>query len=258
MIKGKQLLIAINVLVIGILSCSALGVQSNNQPDLVATITAQALLLQGSTSTPASVGTVAPALTATPAFTGTPSVPEVSVSAPTNCRTGPSNAYDMVFTMNPGETAQVVGKNTATNYWIIDNPSGGTCWLWGQYATVSGNTSGLPEMIPPPTPTPKSSPTPTLPAAPKNVSIAKACIPLPPALVLFQYSGVLTWKDVADNEKGYKVYMNGSLLASLPPNTTSFPLPGIPFTAGTPFTMGVEAFNNTGASTMKTDVISCP
>jgi len=29
-----------------------------------------------------------------------------------------------------------------------------TCWLWGQYATVLGNTDGLPAINPPPIPTP--------------------------------------------------------------------------------------------------------
>ena len=41
------------------------------------------------------------------------------------------------------------------NYWIVNNPDRpGECWLWGQYASVSGDTSSLPVRTPPPTPTP--------------------------------------------------------------------------------------------------------
>jgi uncharacterized protein YgiM (DUF1202 family) len=86
----------------------------------------------------------------------------VTVSVNTNCRTGPGVIYDLVGGLLVGEEAVVVGKFTLTNYWIINNPdSSGTCWLWGQYATVTGNTAGLPEYAQPPTPTPTFTPTPS-------------------------------------------------------------------------------------------------
>jgi hypothetical protein len=55
-----------------------------------------------------------------------------------------------------GEIAEVVGRNPTGNYWYIRNPdqSNGFCWLWGEYATLTGNTSVLPVYTPPPTPTP--------------------------------------------------------------------------------------------------------
>ncbi len=39
----------------------------------------------------------------------------------------------------------VVGKDTGDNYWIIDVPGypGTVCWLSGQYASVSGDTTDL-------------------------------------------------------------------------------------------------------------------
>jgi hypothetical protein len=49
--------------------------------------------------------------------------------------------------LHVGETAEVVGKRTAANYWVIKNPDAtGVCWLWGMYATVVGNVDLLPEM----------------------------------------------------------------------------------------------------------------
>jgi hypothetical protein len=49
----------------------------------------------------------------------------------------------------------VVGRGEFGNYWIIKNPDGsGECWLWGNYATVTGPTDGLQEYASPATPTP--------------------------------------------------------------------------------------------------------
>ena len=130
------------------------------------------------------------------------------------------------------------------------NPAGGTCWLWGQYAVVSGNTATLPEYTPPPTPTP------SLPAAPTNVAIAKVCQPSVPGIYI--YLGTLTWKNKANNAKGSKIYFNGGLLATLPPNSTSSSVPGGGFPQGTVLTMGVQAFNDAGASNIVTATMSCP
>ena len=92
----------------------------------------------------------------TPVFTSTSTVPLISVSVATNCRTGPGKIYDRVGALLVGEVAEVVGRNANGNYWYIRNPRqpGGFCWLWGEYATVTGNFAALPVFTPPPTPTP--------------------------------------------------------------------------------------------------------
>jgi hypothetical protein len=89
----------------------------------------------------------------TPPPTLVPSVPMVSVSVNTNCRSGPSRFYDLLGGLRVGETARVVGKSPATNYWIIETPRGsGVCWLWNGYATVTGDTASLPVVETPPAP----------------------------------------------------------------------------------------------------------
>ncbi len=101
--------------------------------------------------------TVTPSLTPEPSATFTPSVPTVSVSSETNCRTGPAIGYDLISKLVPGQTAEVIGRDTYGNYWVIKNPGGATpafCWLWGEYATVSGDWQSLPVFDTPPTPTP--------------------------------------------------------------------------------------------------------
>jgi hypothetical protein len=84
------------------------------------------------------------------------SVPMVSVSMATNCRTGPGEPYEIVGALGVGERAEVIGRNQSGDTWIIRLPSDPsvTCWLWGYYATVEGDTAGLTIYTPPPTPTP--------------------------------------------------------------------------------------------------------
>ena len=95
-------------------------------------------------------------LSPTPVFTNTPLVPQISVSVDTNCRVGPGKIYDRVGALLVGEVAEVVGRNPTGDYWYIRNPdqTNGFCWLWGEYATVTGNFIVLPVYTPPPTPTP--------------------------------------------------------------------------------------------------------
>ncbi len=276
----RRIVIAFDVLLVAILACNLPAGQNATQtPDLAATITAQALQLQ----TP--VSTVA--LASTPA---TASIPEASVSSPTNCRTGPSTAYSLVFTANPGPKFQVVGKNTPDDYWIIDNPTGGTCWLWGQNATVSGDTAGLPEYPAPsapqkPSKTPKSNPTsaatatstsasggpivppiftivPIVPSAPGNLNQSHSCAG--------GFSGInpiwiedvtLAWQASA-GQSGYRVYKDGALASMLPASATSYNIQ-LRYNQGTGgvlfYSFGVEAFNAAGASSRPSvDVAVCP
>lgn len=98
-----------------------------------------------------------PTITLTPTISLTPTseVPTVSVSVDTNCRFGPGNVYQYLGALLVGESAEVVARNSAGTYWYIRNPdiAGEFCWLWGEYATVSGDTTRLPVFTPPPTPT---------------------------------------------------------------------------------------------------------
>ena len=107
------------------------------------------------------VTSLAPAATMTPIvlFTATPipvGAAQVTVSVPTNCRTGPGRTYARLGGLQVGQVAEVVGRNAASTYWIIRNPArpNETCWLWGEYATVTGDTGSLTVYTPPPVPTP--------------------------------------------------------------------------------------------------------
>lgn len=101
--------------------------------------------------------------TAIPILTPTPVVPSIRVSVPTNCRVGPGIPYDIDGALLVGEMAQVLAVDPTRSFWYIPNPDspGDYCWVWGQYATISGPTLGLPVYTPPPTPIPTITSTPS-------------------------------------------------------------------------------------------------
>lgn len=258
MSKSLRLIFASSLLILAIIACNAPASQNNTQPDFVATITAQAALLQSGAGTQ-STATSVPG----PASTAAPSAPTASVTQTTNCRTGPSASYDIVTTLNVGQSAVIVGKDTADNYWIVNNPNeNGTCWLWGQDATVTGNTDGLPQMSPPAVPTAKPTKTPkptstasvSLPAGPNAPTASMGCTKTKGALGLYNVSVTfdMGWRDNATNESGYHIYKDGSLIATLPANATlyrdDFSLTGESITGQISATYGIEAFNSAGKS----------
>lgn len=261
--KSSTLILSI-VLIFALSACNMPegGSSSENTatPDFAATLTA--LALQPATAT-SEQNTPLPVYSSTPELTATPSVPQVTVSVNTNCRTGPGTQYDLIGSLVIGQVGTLVGKNTQTGYWIINNPGKtGTCWLWGNYATVTGNTAGLQEYSIPPTPTPSSTPTPTatstpsIPAPVNNPTMAIVCIP---DGLNFKHSGVLSWEDKSNNEDGFNIYVNGALIASIPANSTSHNVPpGASFGPGIASIFGVEAFNGAGKAAIKTVTKGCP
>lgn len=141
-------------------------VTGDNSPTPTLTVTmVPATATLSPSSTAISLMTSTQAVTLTPLVTSTaalaPGVVQISVSVPTNCRIGPGVAYVRVGALLAGEVAEVIGRHAAGNYWVIRNPDrvNGTCWLWGQYATVVGDTSALPVLTPPPPP-PTATPAP--------------------------------------------------------------------------------------------------
>lgn len=259
MLIKKPIFLLSALLILALTACNLPAGQSPEVPDLALTVTAQARLLEHGAppavqDTPLPVSTSTPEFTPTITLTPTPSVPTVTVSLNTNCRTGPGTQYDWIGALVIGQSAEVVGKNSTVNYWIIKTPGGsGICWLWGQYATVSGNTSGLTEYAIPSTPTPSPIP---IPAAVKNLSAIKVCTPLVPPN--FQYAGNITWEDKSDNEEGFNIYVNGGFAIAVGPNITTYPIPPLIFPPGFPYTMGVEAFNDAGKSATKNVTFTCP
>ncbi len=110
-------------------------------------------------STPTFTPTASETRLPTFTFTLTSSIVMVSVSVETNCRTGPGKAYPSVGVLFPGESTEVLGRDSAGDYWVVRNPDGypAICWLWAFYASVTGDWRSLPAATAPPTPTPAPS-----------------------------------------------------------------------------------------------------
>jgi hypothetical protein len=131
------------------------AVQTQMEVDVAQTVAALPSQTPQFTFTP--TGTLLPSDTPQPTATFTPETVQVSVSVATNCRSGPGTVYDLLGALQVGQSALVIGKNQSGDTWIVQLPGSPTvtCWLWGQYAALSGNTANLPVMTPPPTPTPQ-------------------------------------------------------------------------------------------------------
>ncbi len=176
MLKLKPLFLLVLLGLVTSLACSITGaVAPTPDPGWVNTAVAGTLLAVSSqmsqqvipvsgqalatmTFTPAQP-TITPTLTLVPSLTFTPGQPQISVSVATNCRTGPGKVYDRVGALLVGEAAEVYGRDPTGAYWYIRNPDSATdfCWLWGQYASLIGETAALPVFTPPPSPTPAPS-----------------------------------------------------------------------------------------------------
>jgi len=116
-------------------------------PTETATSTSTATEFVPDTEEPASPSPLPATSTAVvePKKSKTPDQPTVKVSLTTNCRTGPGVSYPKLSPLPAGKTVPLVGRDSSYSYWIIKDPgkTGQNCWLWGYYATTSGNTKIL-------------------------------------------------------------------------------------------------------------------
>ena len=125
--------------------------------------------------------TAAATLTPTIAYTPTSSIPMVTVSVGTNCREGPGRIYNLLDGLMVGEQAEIVRLAPAgVNYVVIKRPhEPGECWLWLEYATITGDISRLPIAVIPPTPTATATPTMTITATSTSTQTFTPTTPAP-------------------------------------------------------------------------------
>ena len=121
----------------------------------------------------------------------------VRVSVTTNCRTGPGVTYPKLTPLRAGKVVPLIGRDKNYSYWIIKDPgnSGRDCWLWGYYATTTGDTKSLPIYDYPaqdtatpkpsgPTKTPTKTKTPRPSNTPNLTPATFTNTPLPPTITL--------------------------------------------------------------------------
>jgi hypothetical protein len=256
--KNKKVSLAGLSLVLAILACNlpnttqSLTVEQQAGTSIAATLTAQPGPELGATATAttAAIATVTGGSTATATrpvkatVTPTYSTPILTVLQQTNCREGPGQDYQVVFTYLAKVQLEIVGRYDPTNFWLVKSPQSksGTCWLWGEYTEASGSYWVVPTLTPPPTATQPP--------------------PQAPSITKWDYScagGNMTfsveWQDKATNEAGYRVFRDGESVAELPANSTSW-TETIPLKSGKSVSYYLQVYGPSGeanSSIMKLD-----
>ncbi|WKZ47708.1 MAG: SH3 domain-containing protein [Anaerolineales bacterium] len=190
-----------------------------------------------------------PTLAATKTITPTYSTPMLVVREQTNCRAGPGQDYEVIFTYLPNKKLEIVGRYGLENYWLVksaESPTG-QCWLWGEFVEVSGSYWAVSSVTPPPTAT-KAPPN-----APSFQSWDYLCE--------FNGSGydltvTLKWSDKSNNETGFRLFRNGELVADLPANSTAY-TDKYKLDSGQNVSYRLESYNPSGAESVTTSSFGC-
>ena len=225
-------------------AATAIALTLQAQPSAVrtASITPTSATSAATTATPLSTATKG-AGTAT--ITPTYSTPMLTVLQQTNCREGPGQDYQVVFTYLATKELEIVGRYDPTNFWLVKSPdtNSGTCWLWGEYVELRGSYWVVPTLTPPPT--------------------ATLAPPQAPSLTNWNYdcSGGnlnfrLQWEDRATNETGYRIFRNGEAVVELPANSTSF-TESVPTEAGKETTYYLQVYGPSGTANSSLVKVSC-
>lgn len=204
-----------------------------------AALTLQAILTPSMTSTVQATlmpDTPTPTAESTGTITPTYSTPMLKVLEQTNCRTGPGQDYEVVYTYLQWKELEILGAYPQENYWLVkseDSPDG-SCWLWGEYVEVSGSYWAVPSLTPPPTAT---LPPPNAPSIQKWDFFCSTTAGTMEVTIL--------WTDRASDETGYRVIRDNVVVAELPPNASSY-TETISLESGESVTYFIEVYNQTG------------
>jgi len=173
------------------------------QTQLAGTVTAIAQNGSSSTIIPTATAMNLPEVSATPTLTPAAAVSQtpkgvwLTINQNTNCRVGPASSFAVVNVMEKGRYLQALGRSTINGYYYVINPAlnNSFCWIWDQYATISGDVTGLPAYTPQSSPTPTLTPTPVADIAVSYVGVTACGANYSLRLSLLN-TGSMTWKSV--------------------------------------------------------------
>jgi hypothetical protein len=189
--KPKMVLLKVLVftLILSLSACNLpMGGTTAGTPDIAGTVAAKVAIEQAAQTmvaqTMAAAAPIVPAAatstntiqappestftqTLTPTITLTPTLEGVflTVSQDTYCRFGaPYSSFKILATVKTGQKVEVISRNPENDSYYVKNPyePNATCWLYGKYATLTGNPGALPVSTMHPTPTPTFTPTPAI------------------------------------------------------------------------------------------------
>ncbi len=185
------------------------------------------------------------ALTSLPPTPTATTQPTLFINAATSsCRSGPSPDFQVIATYNAGTTVNLVGKDSADSYWIVQDPtSGNRCWISVQEATPGGSFDTLPEMTPQPV-------TGDAPGKPAKGVWNFACDNTTLTMIL-------GWRPTTGTVNGYRIFRQGSQIADVPASQTSY-TEKVPFRYGSSMQYSVTAYNQVGMSPPLNWDFHCP
>ena len=219
---------------------AALTVEALLAPPSATSTVEQAILPDTPASTP--TPTVGPTGTITPTY----SVPMLKVLQQTNCRTGPGQDYEIVYTYLPWKELEIVGAYPQLNYWLVksDESTKGECWLWGEYVEIAGSYWVVSSVTPPPTATQPPPPAPSIQEWTFSCNVGQVTVSI-------------KWTDRAVDESGYRVIRDDEVVAELPADSDSY-AETIPYEAGDKFVYFIEVYNVTGPVRSTPIQFTCP
>ena len=236
------------------------GAPLHNEAEIAAASTLLAMVTPQSTETALPVSTVVlpsntptsqPTIAASPTLTY--SVPMLTLRDATNCRTGPGVSYEIVVTYPIGQSLEILGRYEPGNFWLVkssESPNG-SCWLWGEYADVSGSTWATAAVTPPSTPIASVTPRPSAPQAPSMQDYDYYCDD-----VDHTFSFQVLWEDRSGNEFGYRILREGSVVAELPAGSTYY-FETIPMPESRGAQYSIQAYNEYGSATDLVETVVC-
>ncbi|MFZ1395651.1 MAG: SH3 domain-containing protein, partial [Candidatus Promineifilaceae bacterium] len=160
MLRQHPLLFFISLLFLATLACNAFA----GEPEPAISVPPPAVTVVDGTAVPNTdtpITDIAPTATLPGGGGGTAVTngsPFVTILVDLNIRSGPGVAYDRLGFFLKDSTAQVLGQDPASGWWLVACPSDVSapqCWVSGgpQY-TLASNVAGVPVAAVPPTPTP--------------------------------------------------------------------------------------------------------
>jgi SH3-like domain-containing protein len=253
----KQKYTFLSIILITVLACNMPGaaptLSVDDQAATIIAATLQAGVRNGADVPITATFSPVPQITATVATTGptptitpTYSVPMLTLREQTNCRNGPGQSYDILFAYVKGVKREIIGHYPQENYWLVKAPESATgeCWLWGEYADITGSYWVVASVTPPPTATL------ALPQAPA-VKWEFSC-----NFATTEMTVSFTWTDYAANETGYRVIRNDQAIAELPADTTAYK-DLYTFTTGEKVNYQIEVYNITGFTRSAVISVTC-
>lgn len=143
--------------------------------------------------------TFTPTLSPTITMTPTPEGTFLTVSQDTYCRFGgPYSSFKILATVKIGQKVEVIARNPENDSYFVKNPyeTNSTCWLYGKYATLTGNAAGLTVATMNPTPTPTFTPTPTHGFTVSYVGL-ESCLPEYAFKLFIKNTGSSIWQSIS-------------------------------------------------------------